>query len=250
MNGELMNLFQLTLAARQSLRTEKVTLPPSDSTLVEGYDFQFAQRGEKDALPAVRTERVADWLELLRTRGARDLKLIVEDQIADYEALRGLNGLPCCLICFYDDGATVWQKRWLYNVVSKRCHVHMEEFVIPQPPQEKPMFRDVSQDMVMLLERLRALAQKLELSRFAFAFRAAQNKLQANFVPADGMMSPAHRRLLAAATEAYVFDGEVPWTEEGKAAAEQKGLLEEYQLLTEELYRGIALSYMYAANEW
>lgn len=250
MNGELMNLLNLTLAAKQYLRTGEIRESLVVSEWIEGYDFNFAERTSEKELPAARVETVEGWLKELKDRGATDVKLMADDHVEDESVLLSLNGTPCCLICFYDDGVTVWNKRYFYNLVSKKCHAGMTERVLPAPPQDKPSFKDVSQDMAALLERLRVLAQKLELSQFAFRFHAAQKKLQANFVEADGAMRPVHRRLLAAAAEAYVFDGEEPWTAVGREAAEKKGLLEPYESLTKDLYRGIVLSCLYAANEW
>lgn len=250
MNGELINMIQLTLTAKHYVRTGEFEKSLTQSEQIEGYDFRFAAQDFGQKAPAFQANSCEEWLTALKERGADDFKFIMNDEPDDLERLSHPNGVQCCIICFYDGGASTWNKRWLYNPATQKWHVQLVESMINGAPEGKPQFSDVSQDMVTLLERLRALAQKLELSDFSFQFHVAQKSLQADFVSANKMMQPAHRRLLTAAIDAYVFDGENSWLQTGKAAAEKKALTEQYDDLTRALYRGIALSCMYAANEW
>lgn len=250
MNGELINMIQLTLTAKYYINTGEFEKSLTKSEQVEGYDFRFTAQEFGAKAPAAQANSCEEWVTMLKERGAQDCKFIMADEVEDFGRLARPNGIQCCIICFYDGGVTSWNKRWLYNPATQKWHVQLVEIVCHGAPEEKPQFGDVSQDMVTLLERLRALSQKLGLSDFSFQFRVAQKSLQANFVSADKMMQPAHRRLLSAAIDAYVFDGENSWLEKGRTAAEEKKLTAEYDKLTRELYRGIALSCMYAANEW
>lgn len=250
MNGELINMIQLTLTAKYYINTGEFEKSLTKSEQVEGYDFHFVAQDFGTKAPAAQVLSCEEWVAMLKERGARDCKFIMADEVDDFARLARPNGLQCCMICFYDGGVTSWNKRWLYNPATRKWHVQLVEIVCEGAPDEKPQFGDVSQDMATLLGRLRVLAQKLELSEFSFRFHAAQKSLQANFVNADKMLQPAHRRLLSAAIDAYVFDGEHSWLEKGREAAENKGMTAEYDELTKALYRGIALSCMYAANEW
>lgn len=248
MNGELMNMAQLTLAAAHFLKTGSFPKQLTESKHINGYEFQFASVNGQDAFATADCE---EWARELKARGEEDVKLLIGDEVEDFRMLALPNALPCVMFCFHEDGGvTAWSRFWQLNPFNGTWFVRYEEKVIENAPSERPRFGDVSQDMVRVLERIRALAQKLELSDFAFQFRVAQKSLQANFVGDKGLMEPAHRRLLQAATEAFVFSpDENGWQEKGRAAAEQKGMLEEYRSLTKELYRGIALSVMYAVNE-
>lgn len=250
MNGELINMIQLTLAAKYYIRTGELEKSLTKSQLVEGYDFIFAEQDFGQKAPAARAGSCEEWTAMLKDRGAQDFKFIMIDETEDFVKLSHPNGIQCCIICFYNGGVTSWNKRWLYNPSAQKWHVQLVESIAHNAPAEKPKFRDISQDMTTLLEKLRTFSQKLGLSDFSFKFHVAQKSLQANFVSADKMMQPAQRRLLAAAIDAYVFDGENSWIEKGRAAAEEKGMVEEYDRLTKDLFRGIALSCMYAANEW
>ncbi len=250
MNGELINMIQLTLMAKHYIRTGNFEKSLAKSEQVEGYDFHFAEQDFGSKAPSAQANSCEEWVEMLENRGAQDFKFIMADEVDDFAKLLRPNGIQCCIICFYDGGVTSWNRRWLYNPNTQKWHIQFVEVIVHDAPEEKPRFKDMSQDMVTLLERLRAFSQKLGLSDFAFQFHVAQKSLQANFVSADKMMQPVQRRLLAAAIDAYVFDGENSWLEKGKAAAEEKGMLEEYNQLTQYLFRGIALSCMYAANEW
>ncbi len=251
MNGELMNMLQLTLTANHYIRTGEYAQQLTENKKIAGYIFHFAAQGEQEPGAGTVAESREQWLQELKNRGAQVCKVIVTDEVDDYAKLTTPNGLPCCILSFYNDGTvSSWNRLWRVNPFSGQWLVELFEQVIENAPADQPRFGDVSQDMVKLLERLRALAQKLELSEFSFRFHAAQKALQANFVAADGMMQPVHRRLLSAAIEAYVFDGgEDSWQKKGREAAEKKGMTETFEALTKELYRGIAYSCMYAVNE-
>lgn len=249
MNGELMNMIQLTLSAKYYIRTGKNEKSLVTNVQIEKMTFSFVQQDFGKMAPAAEAESRDKWMEMLAERGAEDIKLIVVDEIEDFDKLAFANAIPCFMLCFYDGGVTRWNKRWSFNDETKKWDVHFTETTCLNTPPGKPEFSDVSQPMVTLLERLRAFSQKLGMSEFSIKFAAAQGALQANFVNGD-MISPANRRLLQSAIEAYVFGGEGSWNEKAKFAAAGKGLSEEYRNLTKELYRGIALSCMYAVNEW
>lgn len=249
MNGELMNMVQLTLSAKHYIRTGKNEKSLAANAQIDKMTFSFVQQDFGKMASAYEAESRDEWLKMLAERGAEDIKLIVVDEIDNFDRLAFANSIPCFMLCFYDGGITSWNKRWTFNNETKKWDVHFTETICRNTPPGKPQFSDVSQQMVKLFERLRALSQKLGLSEFSMRFAAAQGALQANFVNGDAT-SPANRRLLQAAVEAYVFGGEGSWNDKAKFIAAGKGLSEEYQNLTKDLYRGIALSCMYAVNEW
>lgn len=246
MNIEIMTMAQLTLSAKYMIRTGDFDNSIRLNDNIEKIIFRFASHGE--TYPSAEVDSCEEWLRMLHERGAEDFKLIVTDETDDYGKLIVFNRLPCSILCFGRDYVSSWNRVWTVNSDNKWV-VLMVEDIIENPPQEKPRFGDVSQDMATLLHRLRALAQKLELSEFAFAFNAAIKSLQADFVRGDEM-KPANRRLMKAAADAYVFGGQGSWNDKGQAAAATKGLTADYESLTKDLYRGIALSIMYAVNEW
>ncbi len=249
MNVELMTMAKLTMTAKFMLRTGSSDSGLMPNENIERMIFRFAAHDDGKTYPAVEVDSREEWLRILRERGAEDFKLILTDEIDDYSQLTVFNKIPCVILCFGQDYVSGWNRVWTINPVNNKWVVILVETIIENPPKDKPRFGDVSQDMATLLPRLRTLAQKLELSEFSFAFNAALKSLQADFVRGD-QMTPAHQRLLQAATDAYVFGGQGSWNDKGRAAAKEKGLTAEYEALTKDLYRGIALSLMYVVNEW
>lgn len=249
MNMELMTMAQLTLTAKYMIRTGDFDRDIKLNENIEKVIFRFAAHGDGAAIPAIEVDSREDWLKILQERGAEDVKLIIPDEIDDYGKLIVFNKVPCVMLFFGRDYVSSWNRIWTINPANNKWIVLLVESIIENPPKEKPHFSDVSQDMATLLQRLRALAQKLELSEFSFAFNAALKSLQADFVRGDEM-APANRRLMQAAADAYVFGGQGSWNDKGQAAAAAKGLTAEYEALTKDLYRGITLSMMYAVNEW
>lgn len=249
MNGELMNMIQLTLSAKYYIRKGENNEALTNNSSISKMSFSFAQLDFGSNAPAAEVESKEEWLKKLAERGAEDIKLIVVDKVDDFDKLVFTNAMPCFMLCFYDGGVTSWNKKWTFNSETGTWEVLYTENICRNAPPGKPEFEDVSQPMVTLLERIRALAQKLGLGEFSMQFAAALGSLQANFMGGD-MMAPANRRLLQAAIQAYVFGSDGSWNDKAKFAAAGKGLAEEYQNLTNDLYKGIALSCMYAVNEW
>ena len=244
MNIELLDMTRLTILARHFIRTGEWASSLARNTSVDRRRFRLL--ADRDGAP-FETGAAREWLAELSRRGASDFKLIVPDELDSYERLNRVNGIRCCIICFYDDRATSFNRLWTLNPVSGKFDVQLVEFPIDRM-HEKPVFHDVSENMTTLLERLRALAADLRLSEFSFRFTAALNVLRGKPEGAD-VIRPVNSRLLHAASEAYVFGGKGSWTDVARRAAEDAGRREEFEFLTRELYRGIALSVMYAANE-
>ena len=249
MNIELMTMAKLTMTAKYMVKAGSFDSGLMPNENIEKIIFRFTAHGDGETYPAIEVDSREKWLKILQERGAEDFKLILADELDDYSQLTVFNKVPCVMLCFGKDYVSAWNRMWTINPSNNKWVVFMVESIIENPPKEKPRFGDVSQDMATLFPRLRALAQKLELSEFSFAFNAALKSLQADFVRGD-QMAPAHQRLLQAATDAYVFGGQGSWNDKGRAAAEAKGLTAEYEALTKDLYRGIALSLMYVVNEW
>ena len=245
MNIELLDMSRMTIVAKQFIKTGQFVSELSVSPKIESRLFRFAPR---DGEAPFETESCEEWLRELSRRGADDCKLIMHDELDTFERLDRVNGIPCCIICFYGNKASSWNKLWTLNPTNQKWSVQFIEIPVDQM-HDKPVFSDVSDNMATLLIRIRELARKLKLSEFSFKFSAALKALQADLVDAN-IIRPTNRRLFQAATEAYVFGGEGSWTDVAKFAAAGKGLSGEYELLTKELYKGIALSLMYAVNEW
>lgn len=249
MNGELMNMIQMTLTAKYYIRSGEINDALVSNSKIGNMLFKFAEQDFGAKAPAAETSSKLDWCKMLVERGAEDVKLMVVDEVDNFDKLALANGIPCFMLCFYDGGVTAWYKKWSFNKDTNLWDIEFTENICHNTPSGKPEFYDMTQPFVTLLERIRGLAQKLGLGEFAFKFSAALGALRADFA-GNGMLAPANHRLLGAAIEAYVFGGEGSWNDKAKFAAAGKGLAEEYEELTKDLYRGIALACMYAVNEW
>lgn len=246
MNHELLDMCRMTILAKAFIKNGQFATQLATSGTVDRRLFRFAPvNGEGTAFDTASCE---EWVNELSRRGATDFKLIIPDELDSFDKLERVNGVPCCIICFYGERATAWNKLWVYNPESQKWFVQLIESAIDQT-HDKPVFSDVSENMVTLLERIRSLSRKLHLSEFSFRFTAALKILQ-NDLTEPSVPSPLKSRLFRAAAEAYVFGGRGSWTDVAKSAAADAGLSDEYTFLTRELYRGIALSLMYAVNEW
>lgn len=246
MNIELLDMSRMTILAKSYVQKGQFAPSLASSASVDRRLFKFAPVQDGDAV--CESESCEEWLKELARRGATDFKLIIPVELDSFERLDRANGIRCCIICFYRDRATSWNKLWLYDAAKDKWFVQYVEMPVDRM-HEKPVFEDVSDNMTILLERIRDLSRRLQLSEFSFRFSAALKALQSDYIASENT-SPVSRRLMQAATEAYVFGGNGSWTDTARFAAAGKGMFDEYELLTRDLYRGIALSIMYAVNEW
>ena len=246
MNIELLDMSRMTILAKYYIRNGQVAFRLTESADIDARIFRFAPLREGETPTVVRT--CEDWLKELSRRGADDCKLIVPTELDSFERLDRANAIRCCMICFYGDRASSWNKLWSYDPDKGKWSVQYVEIPVDKM-HEKPVFNDVTDNMAELLVQIRDLSRRLRLSEFSFRFSAALKALQSDYIAAD-FTAPAGSRLMKAATEAYVFGGKDSWTDTAKFAAAGKGLSKEYEALTMDLYRGIALSVMYAVNEW
>lgn len=241
LNIELLDMIRLTAQARRRVRGGEAFIRPAGISSVGGRSFRFAA-DPAGGKPAAEVNRVDEWLAELAARGAEDFSLIMPDHIDSYERLGRLNGISCCIICFYRDRATSWNKLWSYDDGTGNYSVSLIEIPV-EHKHDKPVFRDVTDSMKELFTRLERLSSELGQTGFERRFRKAGEAL-------DDRTDTVYGRLLSAAVEAYVFGGEGSWNDSVAFLAAGRGLAEEYGFLTRELYRGIALSVMYAVNEW
>ncbi len=250
MNGELMNMIQLSLTAKYYLKNKKIRSFFPDNAQQGRVSFNFAEIsfGEHTS-KAASVEGIDRWVKALSNRRAEDIKLMVVDKTNDFDRLAYANGFPCFIFCFYDGGVTVWNKKWTKNENTGLWDVQLNETVCENPPAGKPEFYDVTGDYTTILTRMRDFSRKLGLGEFSLQFSAAINALNMNFAKAEYMPS-ANYKLINSVIQAYVFGEKGSWNDKAKFIAAGKGLAEEYLRLTGDLYKGLALACMYAVNEW
>lgn len=246
MNIELLDMSRMTILAKYYIRNGQFAPSLAESSDIEIRRFRFAPM--KAGQAAMDVGSCEEWLRELSRRGADDFKLIIPLELDSLARLDRANGVQCCMICFYGERATSWNKLWTYDSVKNQWIVQYLEIPV-EKTHEKPVFKDVTDNMTELLKRLRDLARTLRLSEFSFRFSAALKALQSDYVASEFTL-PAGSRLMKAAAEAYVFGGKDSWTDSAKFIAAGKGMSDEYETLTRDLYQGIALSIMYAVNEW
>lgn len=103
------------------------------------------------------------------------------------------------------------------------------------------------------MARIEYLAIKIECENFAKVFHSARNKLldlDATKVQEEPQIPPQNQKIFRAASAADVFGAMGSWNDEPVWLAQDKGLGQQYDELSDQLLSNIRLAILYAINEW
>lgn len=194
------------------------------------------------------------WLE--RMRGdlrARDANLLLE-AMERPELLGFANTLPAGIVTWYDDRTTLWPKSWTWNEQNAGWDISYVECATPGLPAEPPRYDDPRPEYRRVLEEIIPLGRKMPYGgpRFAdnyfceaLAYLDGKQPDRESFF-LESKMPEENRRLLHAASAAYVFGGMGSWNDLIPPAH----LSDKYNHLTSALHRSINQIFMHAVNTW
>lgn len=103
------------------------------------------------------------------------------------------------------------------------------------------------------MARIEGLAIKIECENFAKVFHSAKNHLldlDATKVLEEPQIPPQNQKIFRAASAADVFGAMGSWNDEPGWLAQDKGLGQVYDELSDQLLRNIRLAILFAINEW
>jgi hypothetical protein len=175
---------------------------------------------------------IEEWIEMLHKKGMKQLRLIipVEDN-TDYNKAGFANGIRKGLFCEYDGFNTLWQSFWSFDNELKKWNIKIVETKVDWSSERYEYASNYESFLKVLIE-IESLANKIDCEMFANCFRKAIDILQDKSIDVG-------ERLRQAARNANVFGGMGSWNDSPPYLAHTKGLGEEYDKLTAELYRQI-----------
>ncbi|WP_061588070.1 hypothetical protein [Streptococcus oralis] len=249
MNGQMYQIACIVAAARKALKTDQAILYHPDQ-YINKICFQIlpSKNGEATELS------VSDWFENLKEKGLKDLKLFCPISVNDRGILGFSNTTQSSILCFYKDGkASYFLPNWESASAGKGWDVTYTEYEWERSSQEIPHYENNIEEFKDILTRIEDLAIKIECDNFAKVFQSARNFLldpESGKGLAEPQIPLQHLSIFRAASSADVFGGMGSWNDEPRWLAQDKGLGQVYDELSDQLLRNIRSAILFAINEW
>ena len=247
MNGQMYQIACIVAAARKALKSGKeICYKPEKYTNKLSFQILPLENGEATELS------VADWFEKLKKKGLKDLQLFCPISVEDRGILGFSNTTQSSILCFYKDGkASYFLPNWEAASAGRGWDVTYTEYEWERSSQEIPHYENNIEEFKDILTRIDDLARKIECENFAI--HSARNFLldpESGKGLAEPQIPPQHLSIFRAASAADVFGGMGSWNDEPGCLAQDKGLGQQYDDLSDQLLRNIRLAILFAINEW
>ena len=249
MNGQMYQIACIVAAARKALKSGKeICYKPEKYTNKLSFQILPSEKGEVIELS------VSDWFENLKGKDLKDLKLFCPISVNDRGILGFSNTTQSSILCFYKDGkASYFLPNWESASAGKGWDVTYTEYEWERSSQEIPHYENNIEEFKDILTCIEDLAIKIECENFAKVFHSARNlllDLDAAKVLEEPQIPPQHLSIFRAASAADVFGAMGSWNDEPGWLAQDKGLGQQYDELSDQLLRNIRLAILYTINEW
>ena len=249
MNGQMYQIACIVAAARKALKSGKeMWYKPEKYTNKMSFQILLSENGEAAELS------VSDWFENLKEKGLKDLQLFCPISVEDRGILGFSNTTQSSILCFYKYGkASYFLPNWKSASLGRGWDVTYTEYDWERSSQEIPHYENNIEEFKDILARIEDLAIKIECDNFAKVFQSARNFLldpESGKGLAEPQIPLQHLSIFRAASSADVFGGMGSWNDEPRWLAQDKGLGQVYDELSDQLLRNIRSAILFAINEW
>ena len=256
MDGELCQLARLVLYVKDSMISgseKKFKLDIYENRLFFSFlpinrDFVNKSEDCDDALK---------WYMALRERGIKDIWLINFFDENDIRFAGFSNSAKQGFFTEYKDGKTTfWDAKWEFDKLIQSWTIYYKEFEWTGNKPAKFTFLECRDNFSRVLLDIDKLAYTLGFDNFANIFNKAYDILTGNDISpipewveeTMPTLKGEQLKLFLASCEADVFGGMGSWNDIPYCLAYEKGLKEDYDRLSKELYISIKKAVMNAVN--
>lgn len=253
MNGETENLCRMVVEARRALNENKEFKFLKDKYVRE-IEFHFIPRKTF----FIKKEKVVfsaeEWYKVCIEKGVIDFKLLMPTKVDNRQILGFANTNRSSIVCFNKNNeVTYFVAIWKFDQNGKVWEILYQEYIWMNVPTSRPTFFNNEVEFKKVLLEIEELANKIGQPVFAQLFHKAydalngqEDLLKVEYLP---QISKEYKRFYAAAYYADVFGAMGSWNDSPPCAAEDAGLGDDYDRLSDELLKQIRLGILYAVNE-
>lgn len=232
-------MCSILVASKNALKSGQI-IEHTPIDYVNTTEFSFLPEGKWLRKKQYKATDVSQWLEKIKSRELKALQLF------------------CPVEGFFKEGpVTYFVPDWQFDPQLNKWNVHYTEYVFHSPSYIIPTYENNRDSFREILSEIGDLAHKLNCDEFAELFNSArrlldgQEDVQGEKLDKEFLEIPKEQlQLFEAANLADVFGGMGSWNDHPRAQAEEMGLLDQYEKLSDELLRNVRLALLYAINEW
>lgn len=216
------------------------------------FTEQVAQKGREDEPASTQWRWIARCLEFELKEAGLSLPIRVKDRSLLGFSGANANGIVCC----FEDFDGVFTPDWKYDRDKKAWRVKYVERLWRGMPRDGLNARDNSAEFENVLVQIRDFASKIGCENFAQTFDNALKTLRGEaavgeyYAVSFAALPQPSLRAFAAAGIADVFGAMGSWDDEPPSIAQEMGLGDEYDRLSDELLAQKNLAILFAINGW
>lgn len=245
MNGQVSEMCKLTAQARFALKGGAMRYTAANYVCSE--EFVFLPRKAK-----IIEYSAEKWFAQLKHLGVEDIFMLLPQTAKNREIYGYSNSNGGCILCFFESGeVTYFSPEWFSDSKNRCWHILYTEYKWDNPPEGKPRFSDNTEEFKSALLDIANLAEKIDQSFWADIFRKTLGILDGSRECENvdlSILPERNMRLYCAAEKADVFGGMGSWNDSPPIYAAEKGLSEEYNRLSNELFIQIQKALLFAIN--
>ena len=218
----------------------------------EFFTRRLAQKGREDELISARRR----WIEQCLKLGLKDAGLSISTFAKD-RSLLGFSGANANgIVCRFEGFDSIFVPQWKYDRDKKAWRVKYVECLWRGMPWDALNARDNSAEFENVLVQIRDFASKIGCENFAQTFDNALKTLRGEVAASEyyavsfAALPQPSLRAFAAAGIADVFGAMDSWDDEPPSMAQEMGLGDEYDRLSDELLAQKNLAILFAINGW
>lgn len=246
MNGEIGLASRLTIAAKNAVNggsREFARLPYENSVTFIMEDGRTLSSPE-------------EWLNWLVEDGKPTIFMFMPHEVKDRRIL-GFSNTSNCIIYVRRTHKQVssFTPHWDFDKENGVWNITITQRIMNQAPKDLPKFADNSEALAKALDGMKKLAEELEFPAFRDCFAASLSLLEGSYFPTELIekmqlpeMDEDKRRIYLACVMSDVFGGMGSWNDAPEVAANEKGLLEKYNTISNVFLSINRLNLMYAVN--
>lgn len=251
MNGELHQLSRLVLYVKDIMRSGRVV----DFKLEEYEKLSFIPKKKFLFSKVEECNDAQSWYKLLEKREIKDIHLVSYFEEDNIKFAGFSNSTEQGIVTEYANGkTTLWVAKWKFDEEIKGWTSYYKEFKWRGGSQYT--YEECRRDFERTLLDIEELARLLGFDNFAKIFKEAYDILTSkgdSSIPEwarDDMpnLTEERLRLFLAASEADVFGAMGSWNDSPEGVAYEKGLQENYEKLSHDLYVSTRKAVMNAVN--
>lgn len=241
--------------AKKALKDES-TISFRQQKYENKIEFEFLTERKFLSSKIYKANNVEEWFNHCVKSGVQDIKMLAPVAVKDRAILGFSNTTQSSIVCYYEKKVTFFAAKWEFDSEHQEWNVLYKEYEWKEAPPKKVCFDNNIDDFKVILLRIQRLAIDIHCDNFAKVFQKAHDILLGtgdfDTIPDASLpeLPEENLRLLKAANTADVFGAMGSWNDSPPYSAHEKGLDEEYELLSNELLKQLRLAILYAVNEW